>query len=165
MSIIGPGTAMSSLASLLHWRVRGETNHQQVEVRIGESVISVDRGMAEVVLLLDKAEIVTATSCIGTAETWGYVMFIGADSAERFLRIWQRYLVPLRHPMPELDFTARDEEWWADIAAYPLPRAAPVDEEGLTFTARWREHRDDMIEILPKLEWALRRHLRESAEE
>jgi hypothetical protein len=67
--------------------------------------------------------------------------------------------------MPELEFTARDEEWWADIAAYPLPRAAPVDEEGLTFTARWREHRDDMIEILPKLEWALRRHLRESAEE
>jgi hypothetical protein len=116
--------------------------------------------------LFDAALIACATSCIGTAETWGYVMFIGADSAERFLQIWQRCLVPLGYSLRELDFTARDAEWRAEIGAgFPFLHALPVNEEDLTFTARWRKHRENMIEILPKLAWALRRHLRRSAEQ
>ena len=168
MTVHAPGIGLgTSLAAKLNWTVRGETDHQQVEINVGESVISVDREMAALVQLLNSAGIATATSCIGTAETWGYVMFIGADSAQRFAQIWHRYLVPLGYPIPELDFTARDRAWRSEIgsaSAYPFAQAVPVDEEGLTFTARWREHREDMIEILPKLAWALRCHLRESAE-
>jgi hypothetical protein len=169
MDITNPGLATGiSLAARLHWTVFGETDHQQVEIKIGESLTSGDLKWAdsEVLQLLDKSQIYSATSCIGTDETWGYLMLVGANSAVRFMRIWQRYLVPLGYPMPELDFTARDEEWRVEIGSeYPFPQAVPVDEEGLTFTARWREHREDMIEILPKLAWALRCHLRRSAEQ
>ena len=168
MDITNPGLAIgTSLAAQLHWRVRGETDHQQVEIKVGESRISVDRLWAdsEVLQLLDKSQIYTATSCIGTDETWAYAMLIGVDSAQRFLQIWQRYLMPLGYPMPELGFTARDEGWRVEIGSeFPFTQTVPVDEEGLTFTALWREHRENMIEILPKLAGALRWHLRGSAE-
>jgi hypothetical protein len=166
MSVVGPGVgAGTSLASKLHWRARGETDHQQVEIKVGESVVSVDREMAPLIQLLNSAGIPTATSCIGTAETWGYIMLIGVDSMQRFLRVWQRYLVPLGHPMPVLEFTARDECWRADIHAdYPFPRPVPADEEDLTYTAQWMDHAENVRELVPHLAWALRRHLRESAE-
>jgi hypothetical protein len=168
MSVQAPGIDTgTSLASRLNWTVLAETDHQQVEIKVGESVISVDREIAELSLieLLSMARVECATSCVGTENTWGYIMFIGADSAERFLQIWQRYLVPLGYPMPELEFTARDADWREDIGAeYPFPLAVGVDEEGLTFTAVWRDHRENVIAILPNLAWALRRHLRGSSE-
>jgi hypothetical protein len=167
MDITNPaiGTGVS-LAARLHWTVFGETDHKQVEIKIGESEIRVDREMAVLVKLLNEtAKIATATSCSGSITTSAYIMFVGVGSALRFLRIWQRYLVPLGHPVPELEFTARDEEWRVEIGSeFPFPQAVPVDDAGLTYSAVWREHREDMIEIMPKLAWALRCHLGESAE-
>ena len=55
---IGTG---ASLAAQLNWRVLAETDHQQVEIKIGESVISVDREMAALVQLLNEAGIVTGS--------------------------------------------------------------------------------------------------------
>jgi hypothetical protein len=166
MTVQAPGIDTgTSLAAQLNWRVLGKADHQQVEIKVGESVISVDPEMAALVQLLNKAGIATATSCVGSIRTSAYIMLLGTNSAERFLQIWHRYLVPLGHPMPELEFTARDEEWRVEIGSeFPFPQAVPVDSAGLTSTCVWREHREDMIEILPKLLWALRRHLGEFAE-
>jgi hypothetical protein len=167
MSVQAPGIDLgTSLAAQLHWNILAETDHEQVEIKIGESVVSVDREMATLVKLLNEAGIATGTSCVGKGRSSAYVMYLGTDSAELFSGVWQRYLVPLGYPMPELEFTARDEGWRLEIGSeYPFPQPVPVDSLGLTFTSVWRCYPEDMIEILPKLGWALRCQLRESAEQ
>ena len=44
-----------SLAASLNWDVAGQTDHPQVQIKLGDAVISVDREMAELILLLDRA--------------------------------------------------------------------------------------------------------------
>ncbi len=161
-----PGTGrslMSSLVTSLNWAI-GQTEHPQIPLRIGDAAVLVDRDMAELIDLLNRAHVETVTSCLGTAEAYGYVMILGLGSILRFQQIWETCLVPLGHAQPTLDLDARDSQWRADIGRdYPFAQEVPI-LGGLTHTAVWKEYSDDMARMTPVLSRALRRHLRASEE-
>jgi len=161
-----PGTGrslMSSLVTSLNWAT-GQTEHPQIPLRIGDSAVLVDRDMAELIDLLNRARISTVTSCLGTEEAYGYVMIVGLSSILRFQQFWENHLVPLGHMQPTLDFDARDAHWRADIGRdYPFAQEIPI-LGGLTHTAVWKEYSDDMPRMTPVICGALRRHLRAADE-
>jgi hypothetical protein len=157
-----PGTGrslMSSLVTSLNWAI-GQTDHPQIPLRIGDAAVLVDRDMAELIDLLNRAHVETVTSCAGSEREFGYVMIAGIASITRFTEFWQQRLVPLGHAIPTLDFDARDSEWRDEIGVdYPFPQPVPVDACGLTYTALWKEYNYDMARIAPAVVAALREHL------
>ena len=161
-----PGTGrslMSSLVTSLNWAI-GQTDHPQIPLRIGDAAVLVDRDMAELIDLLNRAHVETVTSCIGTAKAYGYVMILGLGSILRFQRFWEDHLVPLGHMQPTLDLDARDAQWRADTCRdYPVAQKMPI-LGGLTHTAIWKEYSDDMPRMTPVICGALRRHLRAADE-
>jgi hypothetical protein len=160
-----PGTGrslMSSLATSLNWAT-GMAEHPQVPLRVGNAAILVDRDMADLIDLLNRAGIASVTSCSGSEREWAYVMLVGLDSIKRFAQVWQAVLVPLGHAIPTLDLDARNAGWRHEIGeAYPFPKPVPVDSFGLTYTAVWKEHDYDMARIAPVVVAALRSRQRAS---
>jgi hypothetical protein len=137
-----------------------KADHPQTKIRVGEALVSVDQGMAELIVLLNRAGVATVTSCIGSEKVYGFVMIVGFDSVQRFMQIWERYLVPLGHAMPTLDVDARDSEWRAEIGSdYPFAQQVPVDGVGLSYTTIWRNYTDDLALVMPALVWAISRYL------
>ena len=154
-----------SLAASLSWRVAGATDHPQVQIKVGDAVVSLDREMADLIFLMDRAGIFCATSCTGSQEVWAYVMIVGLGSIVRFIQFWNTYLCPLGYAAPTLDFDGRDSDWRAEVGAeYPFPRSVAVDGAGLSYTGIWREHWDDMVQMRPVVIQALQLYLRASDE-
>ena len=83
------------------------------------------------------------------------------DSAQRFLRLWHRYLRPRGYPVPVLDLELRDEAWRQEVGRdFPFPWNVPEDASGFGYTANWRLHHGDLRKVIPHLLDALDRELR-----
>lgn len=97
------------------------------------TTISVDRFMAPLISMVNQAGIRTVTSCQGDDEQWAYVMFADVPSAQRFMRLWYRQLLPMGYPVPTLNLDLRD----------------------VSFTTIWKLFHDDLRALMPRLLKAL----------
>jgi hypothetical protein len=129
--------------------------HLQVPVLVNDMWIWVDKGLEELVPALNsRNNILTITSCSGEPEegATGYIM-MPAESAIRFLKLWEQNANMIRAEAPRLtDFAIRDRDWVQEIhAEFPMPRLPQLDRDGHLFTCCWGFENSELRELVGPL--------------